>query len=172
MRRSLPSLAAVPATLMLVACGSSYSNASPAVGPAAPATPSAATVRVTANATVGSAVLVNARGLTLYRLSRERTGHFICLNGCLHIWHPLTVSAGRRPSGSVSGLGVIKRAGLGDQVTYHDMPLYTFTQDQSPGQAKGQGLKDVGTWNAVSTDGHKGTEAPASPSSSGGKYAY
>ncbi len=169
MRLSLPSLAALTGTLMLAACSSSYS--SPAAAPAS-ATPSGATVRATANSIVGSTVLVNARGLTLYRLSGERSGHFICVKGCLHIWHPLTVSTGSAPNGSVSGLGVIKRAGLGDQVTYHGMPLYTFAQDHSPGQARGQGLKDVGTWNALSTGAHKSTTAPASPSSSGGKSAY
>jgi predicted lipoprotein with Yx(FWY)xxD motif len=158
--------------LMLAACGSSSSSSGTAAAPAAASTPSGTTVRATANSTVGSTVLVNARGLTLYRLSGERTGHFICVNGCLQIWHPLTVSAGTRPSGGVSGLGVIKRAGLGDQVTYHGMPLYTFAQDQSPGQAKGQGLKDVGTWNAVTTGAHQSTKAPASSSSSTSKYAY
>jgi hypothetical protein len=29
------------------------------------------------------------------------------------------------------------------------MPLYTFAANRSPGEAKGQGLKDVGTWSAV-----------------------
>jgi predicted lipoprotein with Yx(FWY)xxD motif len=172
MRLSVRCLAAASATLLLAACGSSYSNSSPAAAPAASAAPTGATVRATANSTVGTNVLVNARGLTLYRLSGERTGHFICVNGCLSLWHPLTVSAGSRPSGSVSGLGVIKRPGLGNQVTYRGMPLYTFAQDRSPGQAKGQGFKDVGTWNAVSTGGHASTKAPASPSSSAGKYAY
>ncbi|MGH2866819.1 MAG: COG4315 family predicted lipoprotein [Solirubrobacteraceae bacterium] len=172
MRLSLPALAAVPVALLLAACGSSYSNSSPAATPAASATPASATVHATANSTIGTTVLVNARGLTLYRLSGERTGHFICIKGCLHLWHPLTVSAGSRPGGGVSGLGVIKRPGLGDQVTYNGMPLYTFAQDQSPGQAKGQGFKDVGTWNAVSTGGHSSTKPPASSSSSGSKYAY
>jgi predicted lipoprotein with Yx(FWY)xxD motif len=172
MRLSLPSLLAVPATLLLAACGSSYSSSSPGATPGASAAPTGTTVRATANSTVGTTVLVNARGLTLYRLSGERTGHFICVNGCLNLWHPLTVSAGNRPSGSISGLGVIKRPGLGNQVTYHGMPLYTFAQDQSPGQAKGQGFKDVGTWDAVSTGGHASTKAPASPPSSAGKYAY
>lgn len=36
-------------------------------------------------------------------------------------------------------------------MTYKGMPLYTFAEDTAPGQAKGQGIKDVGTWNAVTT---------------------
>jgi hypothetical protein len=44
------------------------------------------------------------------------------------------------------------------------MPLYTFAQDRSPGEANGQGIKDVGTWKAVTAK--TGTSsAPASSSS-------
>ena len=34
-------------------------------------------------------------------------------------------------------------------MTYHGKPVYTFTEDASPGDAHGQGIKDVGTWGAV-----------------------
>ena len=37
----------------------------------------------------------------------------------------------------------------GIQVTYKGLPLYTFTEDKRPGQIKGQGVKDVGTWHAA-----------------------
>jgi len=177
MRLSIPSLAALPAALLLAACGSSTSS-SAAPSAAATPTPAATTVHTAANSAVGTTVLVNASGMTLYRLSGERSGHFICTHSCLAVWHPLTVSAGHRPQGSVGGLGVIKRPGVGQQVTYRGMPLYTFVQDRSAGQAKGQGLKDVGTWNAVSTARQATPKAPAatsstsSTSSSGGGYAY
>jgi predicted lipoprotein with Yx(FWY)xxD motif len=171
MRLSIPCLAAVSATLLLAACGSSSSSNSGHVA-AASGTPAARTVHTAANSTLGATVLVNAGGLTLYRLSGERTGHFICVNGCVKIWHPLTVPAGSRPTGSVSGLGVIKRPGGGDQVTYRGMPLYSFGQDQTPGQAKGQGFRDVGTWNAISPSGKPSSPPPASKPSSGGGSAY
>ena len=50
------------------------------------------------------------------------------------------------------------------------MPLYTFAQDQQPGDAKGQGLKDVGTWNAVRTGAAATTaaKAPAAPEAAAG----
>jgi hypothetical protein len=64
------------------------------------------------------------------------------------------------------------------QVTYKGTPLYTFAQDQSPGQANGQGIKDVGTWSAVTVSGG-GTAASsssgskgASPSGEGGGGGY
>jgi hypothetical protein len=55
------------------------------------------------------------------------------------------------------------------------MPLYTFAQDSVEGEAKGQGIKDVGTWSAVTVSA--GTSAPAtttktSSSSGGGGYGY
>ena len=37
------------------------------------------------------------------------------------------------------------------QVTYKGTPLYTFTGDQQPGETKGQGIKDVGTWSVITT---------------------
>ena len=56
---------------------------------------------------------------------------------------------GRTPSGGVGSLGTVKRPDGTEQVTYKGMPLYTFAQDQKPGDAGGQGIKDVGTWTAV-----------------------
>jgi len=59
------------------------------------------------------------------------------------------------------------------------MPLYTFAQDQKPGDAGGQGIKDVGTWTAVTVSPMSSTAAPATtsteaapPASSGGGYGY
>ena len=171
MRLTVPSLVAVPVTVLLAACGSSYGS-SQTGSRSASGGPAAASVGTSANATLGETVLVNARGLTLYRLSGEHAGHFICLKGCLQIWHPLTVSASVQPRGSVTGLSAIKRQGMGDQVTYRGMPLYTFAQDRSPGQAKGQGLKDVGTWNAVSAGGRSTPQPPASSTSASPRSSY
>lgn len=177
MRLSVPTLAGISVTLLLAACGSSSgSHSSAAAAAAASPTPTGPTVRTAASSTLGATVLVDARGLTLYRLSGEHSGHWICVHGCLQLWHPLTITAGARPSGSLSGLGVVTHPGVGGQVTYHGMPLYTFAQDQSAGQAKGQGFKDVGTWNAVPASGHapagKSSQPPASSPSSGGSYGY
>jgi predicted lipoprotein with Yx(FWY)xxD motif len=125
----------------------------------------------------GSA-LVNLQGLTLYRLSGEHAGKFICTNsGCLQVWHPLTVPSGSKPTGSVGSLGVVKRPDGTIQVAYKGMPLYTFAQDTAPGQDKGQGIKDVGTWTAVTTSvagssSASSANAPAAPAGGGGNYAY
>ena len=101
------------------------------------------------NADLGKTVLVNRKGLTLYSLSVERHGKFICTNmGCLALWHPLTVPKGTKPTG-VAKLGTVKRPGGKLQVTYRGAPLYTFAQDTKKGDVKGNGFKDVGVWKVV-----------------------
>jgi predicted lipoprotein with Yx(FWY)xxD motif len=99
----------------------------------------------------GKSLLTTRSGRTLYSLSVERRGRFVCTmaSGCLAIWHPLTVAAGVTPKGPVA-LGTVKRPEGDLQVTYKGRPLYTFGGDKKPGQVKGEGLKDVGVWHAAS----------------------
>ncbi|MFL5900762.1 MAG: hypothetical protein ACJ75S_06135 [Solirubrobacterales bacterium] len=106
-------------------------------------------VKETHNAKLGKTVLTNLRGLTLYTLSAETHGKFICKGSCLLDWHPLVVAVGTKPTGPVR-LGTIKRPDNGRrQVTFNGRPLYTFDEDTKAGDAKGQGIKDVGTWHAA-----------------------
>jgi predicted lipoprotein with Yx(FWY)xxD motif len=196
MRRS--ALLLVPtfaASMALAACGgSSYSagtssekstaSSSSAAKTSAATSGSGAVVKTAANSTLGTTVLTNAAGMTLYRLSAERDGRFICTTApCTQLWHPLAASATSAPSG-VASLGTVKRPDGSEQVTYKGMPLYTFAQDQRPGDAKGEGFKDVGTWNAVTAAGASSTAAPpasssatppasqTTPAESGGGYHY
>ena len=112
------------------------------------------------NKALGKTILVNRRGLTLYSLSVERHGRFICKNAaCLSIWTPLVVRKGTKPIG-VSGLGTVRRPDGRRQVTHLGAPLYTFKQDRKPGDIKGNGFKDVGTWRVVIV-GKSGTAPPA-----------
>src|SRR6478672_3944793 len=101
------------------------------------------------NRALGKTILVNRQGLTLYSLSVERHGRFICKNAaCFSIWKPLVVAKGTKPTG-VSGLGTVKRPDGRIQVSYHGGPLYRFVQDRKRGDIKGNGLKDVGIWHVV-----------------------
>jgi predicted lipoprotein with Yx(FWY)xxD motif len=101
------------------------------------------------NAKLGKTVLTNLGGITLYSLSAETNGKFICKGSCLLDWHPLVVAAGVKPTGPVK-LGTIKRPDNGKrQVTFNGRPLYTFDEDAKAGDAKGQGIKDVGVWHAA-----------------------
>jgi predicted lipoprotein with Yx(FWY)xxD motif len=100
------------------------------------------------SATLGKTVLANLKGHTLYSLSAETNGRFICTGTCLADWHPLLVPAGTKPTGPVK-LGTIKRPEGKTQVTFKGKPLYAFAGDSKPGQANGEGFKDVGTWHAA-----------------------
>jgi predicted lipoprotein with Yx(FWY)xxD motif len=101
------------------------------------------------NARMHATILVNRSGHTLYNLSAERMGRFICTDKtCLSFWHPLVVAKGTRPIGRVP-LGTIRRPDGRMQVTYKGAPLYTFVQDTKPGETKGEGFKDVGVWHAT-----------------------
>jgi predicted lipoprotein with Yx(FWY)xxD motif len=177
------------ATVLLAACGSSSKSSSNA--PSATSTAvsqatssqnaagSSVVVKTASNSVVGGTTLVNAQGMTLYHLSGEQNGKFICTSStCVGVWHPLTLAPGSTPTG-VSALATVKRPDGTVQVTYKGTPLYTFAQDAAPGQAKGQGIKDVGTWSAVTVSGESG--AASTPSSSkgvssgggeGGGYGY
>jgi predicted lipoprotein with Yx(FWY)xxD motif len=94
-------------------------------------------------------VLTNTKGLTLYTLSGETNGKFICTTAeCLKAWPPLLVTPGTTPKGPVK-LGTIKNPEGKTQVTFKGMPVYTFEGDSEKGEANGEGLKDVGVWHAV-----------------------
>lgn len=115
-------------------------------GGALAATPVVSTAH---NARLHATVLVNRSDHTLYQLSVERKGHFICTNSaCLSVWKPLIVPKGTKPVGRVP-LGVVRRPDGRSQVTYKGGPLYSFAQDTRPGDARGQGFRDVGVWRAA-----------------------
>jgi predicted lipoprotein with Yx(FWY)xxD motif len=122
------------------------------------------------NAKLGKTILVNTKGMTLYSLSAERNGKFICTTSfCLSLWKPLVVARGITPTG-VKGLGVVMRPDHKRQVAYHGAPLYRFTQDRKPGDVNGNGFKDVGVWRPV-TVGSSAQAASSSPPPNHG-YGY
>lgn len=96
----------------------------------------------------GGSVLANLRGRTLYTLSAEKHGRFICVAGCLSAWHPLIVPRRVKPTGPVK-LGRVKRPDGRIQVTYRRRPLYVFSGDAKQGETSGEGIRDVGTWHAA-----------------------
>lgn len=170
---------------LIAACGgSSSTSSSSSTSAAKPAAAQngaegGAAVKTASSSALGKTVLVDSSGMTLYALSGERGGKFICSTSeCEAAWHPLTVASGSTPSGSVGSLGTVMRPSGAEQVTYKGMPLYTFARDQAPGEANGEGVKDVGTWSAVTPSSGEGAAKPApstgssSSSSSGGGGGY
>jgi predicted lipoprotein with Yx(FWY)xxD motif len=123
------------------------------------------------NATLGKTVLTTTKGRTLYSLSVEKNGKFICTGSCLSVWHPLMVPTGVRPTGPVK-LGTIERPESGTQVTYKGRPLYRFGGDTKVGQANGEGIKDVGTWHAASAPPRAAEPAPQPQPQPENPYPY
>lgn len=136
-----PRIAILAATAALILAG--------AFGALASAQTAKRVVSEARSASLGKTVLTNRAGLTLYSLSAETHGRFICKGSCLRDWHPLVVAKGVKPTGPVV-LGTIKRPDNGmRQVTFAGKPLYTFDGDTRKGEAGGEGVKDVGTWHAA-----------------------
>jgi predicted lipoprotein with Yx(FWY)xxD motif len=134
-------IAVAAAAAMALSCATAEAASAPVV------------VKTARNARLHHTVLVNRAGHTLYSLSAERHGRFICTDDeCLSFWTPLTVRRGTRPKGTVGSLGTIRRPDGKTQVTYRGRPLYSFYQD-GRGVANGEGFKDVGTWHAVVPSG-------------------
>ena len=122
-------------------------------------------VKTATNKTLGKKILVNRRGMTLYSLSVERKGKFICTDmTCLSLWKPLTIAKGAVATG-VAHLTAVKRPDGHLQVAYRGGPLYTFAQDTRPGDVKGNGFKDVGTWRVAVVSG---AASPVSTPTGGG----
>jgi predicted lipoprotein with Yx(FWY)xxD motif len=123
------------------------------------------------NATLGKTVLTTTKGRTLYSLSVEKNGKFICTASCLSVWHPLMVPPGVRPTGPVK-LGTVERPEGGTQVTYKGRPLYRFGGDSKAGQANGEGIKDVGTWHAASVPRQAAEQTPQPQPQPESPYPY
>ncbi len=132
-------------------------------GPAAAAT-SKTVAKEAENETIGKTILTTTRGRTLYSLSAEKNGRFICTDaGCRASWRPLVVGKGVKPKGPVK-LGVIVRPDGRRQVTFKGLPLYSFNGDVRKGEVNGEGFKDVGTWHAAVTGPlQSSTEAQPQP---------
>jgi predicted lipoprotein with Yx(FWY)xxD motif len=128
-------------------------------------------VRTANNPTLHEKVLVNRKGLTLYSLSAEQRGRFICTDKvCLSVWTPLVVPKGAPPTGAPH-LSAVRRPDGRIQVAYRGLPVYTFNGDRKPGDVKGNGFKDVGVWRPASP-APAGSTSSSSPNPNPGYPAY
>jgi predicted lipoprotein with Yx(FWY)xxD motif len=139
------------AALVLMIAALAFAAVFMLLGPPRGQARSGATLRVSTaqNATLHKRILVTSgSGRTLYSLSAETHGRFICTGSCLATWPPLILKHGAKPIG-VRGLGAIKRPDGRRQVTYKGKPLYRFASDANKGDVNGEGFRDVGTWHAA-----------------------
>jgi predicted lipoprotein with Yx(FWY)xxD motif len=164
-------LLAALAALVIAGCGGGSSSSS--------SSGSEAGGEISGGTTVGSTeieglgpVLVDSEGMTVYEFTEDSGTTSSCYGGCEEEWPP--VAASGKPTaaeGAVAAdLGTTKRKDGTVQVTYKGHPIYTFADDDSPGEANGN--EDDGTWFVLNEAGSavkgKATAEPASEKSSGG----
>jgi predicted lipoprotein with Yx(FWY)xxD motif len=182
---------AVGAVAAVAACGSTSSSTAASSGgsqsaaTSAPASSSSASsspgITVSAKSVAGvGTVLVNGQGQTLYMLTSEKGGKITCVddNGCTKIWPDNELPKGMTSATAGSGiqtslLGTVKNSAGELYVTYNGWPLYTYSGDNAPGQANGQGITSFGgTWYVLSTSGNPVTSSHQQSGSTSGSNGY
>ncbi|HEX4687955.1 MAG TPA: hypothetical protein VH228_14340 [Nocardioides sp.] len=172
----IPILVAMSATALLTlsACGSGSSSSTAAQAGSSAGGGTAAGLSV-AQTSLGK-VLVDGNGMTLYTLSADGPDKSTCDSQCLQFW----------PADSPGGAGKVSvttgRTTTPDGTaiaTVAGHPVYTFSQDQQPGDVNGEGVNEFGgTWYAVSPTGQPVTGGSSMPSggssstSTGRGYGY
>ena len=115
-------------------------------------------------------VLTTSKGFTLYWFAPDTATKSNCNGSCAQIWPPVKGPA--TASGVKGKFATIKRSNGSVQATYNGHPLYTFTGDTAPKQAKGNGLNvNGGVWHEVATSG-TASHSGGSSSGSGGGSGY
>jgi predicted lipoprotein with Yx(FWY)xxD motif len=172
----IPAMVAVTAAALLTlsACGGNGSSSTTAQQNTTGDSAGGAALKV-ARTSLGK-VLVDSQGMTVYTLSADGHDHSTCGGQCLQFWPAvpptgamkLSVTTGRTTT--PDGTSIATVAGH---------PVYTFSQDQQPGDVNGEGVNEFGgTWYAVSPTGQpvmghgQMPSGGSSSSSSGHAYGY
>lgn len=90
------------------------------------------------------AILVDAKGMTLYTFDKDTAGKSACNGECATAWPPLMAEADAAPMGDYT---VITRDDGAKQWAYQGKPLYTWVKDMKPGDITGDNFKNV--WHVV-----------------------
>jgi len=96
----------------------------------------------TAPAHVRNGVLVDAKQMTLYTFDRDSANarRSACVDQCAKSWPPLVAPA---DAGPVDDYSVITRDDGTRQWAYKGKPLYTWVKDTKPGDATGDGFRNL-----------------------------
>jgi predicted lipoprotein with Yx(FWY)xxD motif len=91
-------------------------------------------------------MLVNAKGMTLYTFDNDKTGtgKSVCNGPCAVKWPPMMAQADDKPVGDFA---VITRDDGQKQWAHKGKPLYTWPEDQEPGDKFGDGYLKV--WHII-----------------------
>jgi predicted lipoprotein with Yx(FWY)xxD motif len=85
-------------------------------------------------------VLTNDSGMTLYVFDKDADGKSACNGGCTGLWPPLMAVASATAAGDYT---IIARDDGSKQWAYKKRPLYTWKNDQKPGDITGDGFGGV-----------------------------
>jgi predicted lipoprotein with Yx(FWY)xxD motif len=101
-------------------------------------------------------VIVDSEGMTVYDFEKDKGTTSSCYGGCEAVWPPVTTSGEpeAKDGAQASMLGTTQRKDGTMQVTYAGHPLYTYVEDQKPGDATGNDLDLYGgEWYALQPNG-------------------
>lgn len=96
-------------------------------------------------------ILVDPKGMTLYMYVPDNQGPSTCVDKCLEAWPALAGPATAGAGVDASKLGMAPRPDGTQQATYGGWPLYTFIQDEKPGDVNGQDSGEK--WYVLGADG-------------------
>jgi predicted lipoprotein with Yx(FWY)xxD motif len=128
-------------------------------------------------------ILVSGSGATLYRYDADKPNMPTCTGSCATAWPPLLLPVGTtsvKAGAGLSGVGSVMLSDGRSQVTYNQMPLYTFASDSGT-SVNGQGVGGFFVVHPTSTSSAtaktattpKSTPTTTAPTtSSGGGYGY
>lgn len=89
-------------------------------------------------------ILVDERGMTLYKWDNDAAGVSNCYDQCAVNWPPFMASADAEAEGDWT---IVDRTDGTKMWAYRGMPLYYWVNDAAPGDTTGDGVG--GTWHVV-----------------------
>jgi predicted lipoprotein with Yx(FWY)xxD motif len=96
-------------------------------------TPSKPLLTVSANSTVGSTIIVDSSGRSVYNFVFDAQGKATCLSGCAVVWpHEYFKGLSQNDLGgglSISDFGTVTNTDGSMQTTYKGHPLYIYSND-------------------------------------------
>lgn len=138
--------------LLVAACGDDGGTATTAAaGDDATTTAAETMTGVHVGDTEAGTVLVGPDGLTLYVFTSDIDGESTCYDACADLWPPVPADTEIGADLDAAMFGTATREDGSEQLTVNGMPLYRYTPDEAPGDAKGQGFN--GVWFVVDVDG-------------------
>ncbi|MEU7479639.1 hypothetical protein AB0A63_26865 [Lentzea sp. NPDC042327] len=164
MRRGQAVAALAALALSLTACGSSQTPATTPDGglKAAPADLSKVTLLAVAESAQVGWHVTDGDGLPLYRYDKDtpKPAKSNCEGECAKAWKPVKADNDPMAAGVDPGLiGTVTRSDGTKQLTIAGWPQYTFAEDETAGDLKGQAKG--GVWFATAPNGAKITGGKA-----------